>query len=246
MNTSNSAETLKGRGAHTSINVGRIERKASLIGGAALALTGLTKLKSMKVVPGVAMMAAGGMLLYRGKTGHCDVYQAMGVATAGTEDAGLVVEKVLTINRPPEQVYDFWHDFGNFPRFMQHLDMVQNTGGNTSHWKARGPGDISLEWDAEMIEDTPGQRISWQSLENADIPNRGTVEFHVAPAGRGTEVSVKMQYFPVGGTVGKMAAKVAHGINSRQVEEDLRRLKQILETGETPTACRTPECTTTH
>lgn len=246
MDTSGSTGTEKGRHAHTNINVGRVERKASLIGGAALALTGLTKMKNMKFVPGMAMMAAGGMLMYRGKTGHCDVYEKIGVATAGTEDAGLVVEKVLTINKSPGEVYDFWHDFGNMPRFMKHLDMVQKTGSSTSHWKARGPGDVTLEWDAEMTEDTPGQRISWQSLENADIPNKGTVEFHVAPGGRGTELSVRMQYFPVGGTVGKMAAKVAHGINSRQVEEDLRRLKQILETGETPTACMTPECTTTH
>jgi uncharacterized membrane protein len=246
MNTSSSTETQKGRHAHTAINVGRIERKASMIGGAALALTGINKLKNMKFVPAMAMMAAGGMLMYRGKTGHCDLYEAMGVVTAGTEDAGLVVEKVMTINRSPQQVYDFWHDFQNLPRFMQHLDMVQKTGTSTSHWKARGPGDISLEWDAEVTEDTPGQRISWRSLENADIPNRGTVEFHEAPAGRGTEILVRLQYFPVGGEVGKMAAKVAHGINSRQIEEDLRRLKQIMETGETPTACLVPECMTTH
>lgn len=251
MDTSTSAghrpeETRRGRGAHTGINVGRIERKASVIGGTALALGGIKSLGKLKLFPALSLMATGGMLIYRGTTGHCSLYETLGVATAGTEDTGLEVEKSITVNRSPQEVYDFWHDFGNLPRFMEHLELVQNTGAATSHWKAKGPGDVSVEWDAEVIEDIPGERISWQSLEKADIPNRGSVEFRPAPGGRGTEVLVRIQYSPVGGSVGRMASRLAHGISSRQITEDVRRLKRILETGETPTACMTPECLTTH
>ena len=146
------------------------------------------------------------------------------------------MEKVLTINRSPQEVYNFWRNLENLPRFMRHLESVQITGARTSHWKARGPAGISVEWDAEMVEDIPGQRISWHSLGNADIPNEGTVEFQEAPGGRGTEVRVSIIYHPPGGAAGKIAAKVAHAINAQQIEEDLKRLKQILETGETATA----------
>lgn len=228
-----------GEAGKTRINVGHNERTASMIGGAALAVSGLTKLTQKRVLTGVALMAAGGMFLYRGKTGHCGVFEAMGVDTAGTEDKGLTVEKVLTINKPPQEVYEFWHNLENMPRFMRHLEAVRTTGGRTSHWKARGPAGVTVEWDAEILEDYPGQRISWQSLGNADIPNEGSVEFMEAPGGRGTELKVNLTYRPPGGTAGKIAAKVAHGINAQVIEEDLKRLKQILETGETATAAYT-------
>lgn len=217
-----------------SINVGNKERTASMLGGAALALTGLTKLKQKKMLPGIAMVAAGSMFLYRGKTGHCDVYESLGVDTH--DEDGVTIEKVLTINRSPNEVYEFWHNFENLPRFMRHLESVQTTGGKTSHWKAKGPGNLTVEWDAEILEDQPGQSISWKSLENSDIPNEGRVEFKAAPAERGTELKVNIHYFPPGGTAGRVAAKVANNISAQQIDEDLKRLKQILETGETATA----------
>ena len=219
-----------------STNVGRTERNASMIGGAALAISGLTKLKDHKIIPGLAMMAAGSMFLYRGKTGHSNVYEAMGINTAIGEGAGVQLEKVLTINRSPEEVYNFWRNLENLPRFMQHLDSVTVTGPRTSHWRARGPAGVIVEWDAEMQEDQPGRRISWQSLEQAEIPNEGTVEFRPAPGGRGTEVRVNIVYYPPGGAAGKIAAKVANSLNAQQIEEDLKRLKQILETRETATS----------
>lgn len=223
-----------GRQEHPkSTNVGRTERNASMIGGAALELWGLSKLTQKRIVPGLAMLVAGGMFLYRGKTGHCDMYEAIGVSTAGTEDTGVTVEKVLTINKAPQEVYEFWRNLENLPSFMRNLESVQITGANRSRWTAAGPGGVTVEWDAEMTEDIPGRRISWHSVEKADIPNEGTVEFQEAPGGRGTEVRVNITYHPPGGAAGKIAAKVAHAINAQQIEEDLKRLKQILETGET-------------
>lgn len=229
----------KSRQSEHSVNVGGMERKASLVGGAALAASGLSQLTHRKVLSGLAMMAAGSMFLYRGKTGHCSLYEKMGVDTAGADVNGLTVEKVMTINRQPQEVYDFWHNLENLPKFMKHLDEVQTTSATKSHWKAHGPGNISVEWDAEITEDQPGRRISWHSVENSDIPNEGEVEFNQAPAGRGTELKVKIQYYPPGGTAGKVAAKVLHGLNAQQIEEDMKRLKQILETGETATSQRT-------
>ena len=220
------------------VNVGEKERKASMMGGAALALSGLRSMTKKNYLPGLAMMAAGGMFLYRGKTGHCDLYEAMGVDTATTMAGGITIEKVLTINRPRQEVYQYWHNLSNLPRFMQHLDSVQLTGEKTSHWKARGPGGITVEWDAETTEDTPGQQISWQSVGTADLPNQGTVLFTEAPGNRGTEVHVTINFYPPGGAAGKVAAKMARAVTAQQLEEDLKRLKQILETGEIATAER--------
>jgi uncharacterized membrane protein len=220
------------------VNVGPAERQASMIGGAALALSGLTSLSKRRYLPGLAMMVAGGMFLYRGKTGHCDLYQSLGVDTIHTSSTGLRLEKLLTINRPPQQVYEFWRNLENLPRFMQHLKSVQVTGEKTSHWKAKGPGGVSAEWDAEMMDDYPGQQISWHSVGSAALPNKGRVEFKEAPGERGTEVKVSIDYYPPGGAAGRAAARLAQLLTAQQLEEDLKRLKQILETGEIATAER--------
>ncbi|HBA87299.1 MAG TPA: bifunctional polyketide cyclase/dehydrase/lipid transport [Geobacter sp.] len=221
------------------VNVGPAERKASMAGGAALALTGLRCVGKRNYLPGLAMLVAGGLFLYRGKTGHCDLYEAAGVDTMHTHNSGLRIEKVVTIGLAPQQVYQFWRNLENLSKFMKHLESVQLTGERTSHWKAVGPGGLHAEWDAEMMEDTPGQQISWHSVGSADVPNKGTVEFRQAPGTRGTEVKVAIDYYPPGGAAGRAAAKMAHGINSQQLEEDLKRLKQILEIGEEITSDRT-------
>lgn len=223
------------------INVGPAERKASLVGGAALAVSGLGSIAGRRVLPGLALLAAGGMFLYRGKTGHCGVYQAMGIDTIHKSGSGLRFEKVVTVNRDPQELYEFWHDLENLPRFMRHIDSVRVTGEKTSHWKASGPGGISVEWDAEMMDDYPSRQISWHSVGESELPNRGTVEFREAPGGRGTEVRLTVDYYPPGGAAGKMAARFAQAVTAQQFEEDLKRLKQILETGEVATARRTRE-----
>lgn len=236
METSQSETTQqKQEPKHQRVNVGENERKASLVGGAALALSGLRSLTKKHYVPGIAMMAAGGLFLYRGKTGHCGAYEAMGVDTAHSE-GGVHIEKLLTINRPRQQVYDFWHQLENLPRFMQHLESVQMTGEKTSHWKARAAG-LTVEWDAETTADEPGRLIGWRSTGETTLPNQGSVEFTDAPGDRGTEVKVSIDYNPPG-AAGKAAAKLLRSINAQQLEEDLKRLKQLLETGEVATAER--------
>ena len=231
----------KGRQRREKINVGPAERKASLVGGTALAFAGLRYLGKRDYASGLAMMAAGGLFLYRGRTGYCGFYDAIGVDTVHTHSSGMRIEKAVTIGLPPNEVYEFWRNLENLPRFMKHLESVQVTGVRTSHWKATAHGGLSTEWDAEMMEDTPGQQISWHSVGDADIPNKGTVEFKEAPGHRGTEVKVTIDYYPPGGAAGMVASKITHGITAQQLEEDLKRLKQILEVGEEVTSRRTPD-----
>jgi uncharacterized membrane protein len=144
----------------------------------------------------------------------------------------LPLEASILINRPPEECYRFWHDFENLPRFMRSVESVRVENDRRSHWVARAPGGIRLEWDSEIIDDKPDRLISWHSL-NADVPNAGSVHFDPAPAGRGTFVRVRMSHdMP---TLSGIAAKVIGKVPKRQVKEDLRRFKQLMETGEIPT-----------
>jgi uncharacterized membrane protein len=218
------------------VNVGATERKASMAGGAALALSGLTTMAKKHYLPGLALMAAGGLFLYRGKTGHCDLYEAAGIDTAHPSEAGVRIEKIVTINRPREEVYEYWRTLENLPRFMHYLDSVQVTGERTTHWKAHGPGGVTVEWDAETVDEVMGQVIGWRTVGETQLPNQGRVEFNEAPGNRGTEVRVAIDLFPPGGAAGRMAAKVTRALTAQQLEEDLKRLKQILETGEVATA----------
>jgi uncharacterized membrane protein len=150
----------------------------------------------------------------------------------GSAARGIRIRRSITINRPPEDVYRFWHDFENLPCFMQHLEAVEVTDGRRSHWKARGPAGMTVEWDAEMTEDRPNELIAWRSVEGSRVQNAGSVHFRPAPGGRGTEVVVDLAYDPPGGAVGATLAKLFRTEPGQQVQDDLRRLKQVMETGE--------------
>jgi uncharacterized membrane protein len=137
-----------------------------------------------------------------------------------------------TVSRPPSAVYNFWRRLDHLPDFMVHVDDVQVRGDDTSHWSVTAPFGRTVEWDAVVTEDTPEQRIAWASTEGADIDNRGAVEFRPAPGGRGTEVHVQISYEIPGGTLAEAAAKYFGEDPHQQLDDDLRRLKQILEVGE--------------
>ncbi len=150
------------------------------------------------------------------------------------------VRESLAINRSPEECYRFWRDVENFPRFMEHLETVRVTGDNRSHWVAKAPAGRRIEWDAEITNDAPNESISWRSLEQADAPNSGTVRFERGPAGRGTIVRVHLRYEPPGGKMGALVAKLFGEEPSQQIKGDMRRFKQVLETGEIPTTAGQP------
>lgn len=143
----------------------------------------------------------------------------------------LHVAKSVTINRPRQEVYDFWRTLDRLPEFMIHLESVTTGPGGRSHWVAQAPGG-SVEWDAEITEDRPGELLSWQSIEGADVPNGGSVRFADAPADRGTELHVALHYDPPGGSAGALFAKLFGEEPGQQLRDDLRRFKQVMETGE--------------
>ncbi|MCI0463970.1 MAG: DUF2892 domain-containing protein [Gemmataceae bacterium] len=222
------------------INVGDLERWASVLGGGALVVYGLSR----RSLTGIGLATLGGALLQRGATGHCNVYAALGLttteptrppATSVLAQQGVKVEKRFTINRPAAELYQFWRNFENLPRFMNHLESVKTLSDTRSHWAARGPLGTQVEWDAEIINERPNELIAWRSLTGAEVDTAGSVHFLEAPGRRGTEVRVILKYDPPGGKLGALVAKLFGEAPEQQIQEDLRRFKQVMETGEIPT-----------
>jgi uncharacterized membrane protein len=144
---------------------------------------------------------------------------------------GLEVKKAVTVNKPPEEVDRFWRNFENFPRFMTHVESVERRDGGRSHWVVKAPTG-TVEWDAEIADERPGELIAWRSLPGSSVTNAGRVRFKAAPGGRGTEVEVELRYEPPAGTLGATVAKLMGEEPATQLADDLRRFKQVLETGE--------------
>lgn len=142
------------------------------------------------------------------------------------------VKRVATINRSPVEIYNFWHNFENLPRFMRHLESVRVTTAGRSHWKTKAPAGQTVEWDAEVTEDRPNELIAWRSLEGADVPNSGRVRFTTATGGRGTWVDVELEYDPPGGKAGHLVAKIFGESPEKQLFDDLLAFKQVMELGE--------------
>ncbi|HYE37913.1 SRPBCC family protein [Methylocaldum sp.] len=155
--------------------------------------------------------------------------------SAGMAHGGIHVKESITINRSPEDIYRFWHDFEGLPRIMNHLESVREIGPRRSHWVAKAPAGMHVEWDSEVVDDRPNELIAWRSLEGADVDNAGSVRFERAPGGRGTVVKVEMDYRPPGGIIGAKIAKLFGEAPEKQIPVDLHRLKQAMETGEVAT-----------
>jgi uncharacterized membrane protein len=225
-------------------NVSEPERWVSVIFGSALAAYGL----KMRSLPGIAVAAIGGALVHRGATGRCMVYDTMGVSTAEGQERqvsvpyghGVRVEKAVTINATPEELYTFWRNFTNLPRFMQNLESVEVHDDRRSRWLAKGPAGSKVEWEAEIINEIPNELIGWRSLEGSQIDNAGSVHFTRARGGRGPEVKVVLRYDPPAGVVGATISKILGEDPALNVQEDLRRLKMLVETGELATTSGQP------
>lgn len=157
-----------------------------------------------------------------------------GAATTDTPN-GVRLRTAITINRSPDEVYRFWRNFTNLARVMRHVESVEVRDERRSHWVVRAPGGMRLEWDSEVMEDRPGERIAWRSLPGGDVRTQGAVQFILAPAGRGTEVHLGVEYDSSGGLMGATVGRFFGGTASAFASEDLRPLKQLLETGEVVT-----------
>lgn len=147
-------------------------------------------------------------------------------------DSATTARRAITINRSRDEIYKVWRDFRNLPRFMENLESVEITGDTTSRWVARAPGGKSIAWDAEIVDDQPNERISWRALPGSRVENSGTVRFVTAPGGKGTEVHVEIRYTPPAGRLGATIAKIFGVDAGQQTIGDLRRFKQVMETGE--------------
>jgi uncharacterized membrane protein len=220
------------------LNVGGAERLASLAGGGLLALFGLSR----GTTKGLLLASIGSALAYRGATGHCQVYQALGLnstprgrQTAIRSGQGVKLEESITIMRSPDELYAFWRQLSNLPSVMRHLVSVEEREQNRSHWVARGPAG-NVEWDAEILVDRPNEMISWRSCENSTVATAGSVHFQPAPGNRGTEIRVVLSYDPPGGKVGAAIAWLTASDPKAEIREDLRNFKRVMETGSLPTA----------
>jgi uncharacterized membrane protein len=148
---------------------------------------------------------------------------------------GIRIRKSMTILSDPNTLYGFWRVLENLPRFMKNVESVREEEGGRSHWVVRAPAGRTVAWDAVIIEERPAELLSWRSEAGADIENAGSVRFRPAPEGRGTEVTVRLSYNPPAGKAGAAIAKIFGKEPEQQVREDLRRFKELIETGEIPT-----------
>ena len=181
--------------------------------------------------------AAAVPFLYRGIVGHWpEPFHALGTnGDTRTElggERGVHVREAVRLELPIHQVYSFWRQLENLPRFMRYLDSVREDAADRSHWVAIGPRGVRVEWDAELINEVEDKVIAWRSLPGSDVTTAGSVNFDAVRAGRETQVTVNLQYAPPAGKTGALVAMLFGREPSQTIREDLRRLKQILEAGE--------------
>jgi len=219
-------------------NVEENERWISGGLGAALTAYGLRSRSPL----GLLAAAAGAGLMYRGWTGHCAVYQNLGIDTSGCTRPGVRakrgqrVVKALHINRAPQDLYDFWRNLSNLPRVMRHLKSVSDSGDGLSRWVASAPLGQELSWTAEIITDRPGETIAWQSTPDSQVHTAGSVHFRRPEFGTGTELTIELKYEPPGGRVAAVLAHLLGKGLEEELQEDLRKFKQWMEAGEISTS----------
>jgi len=219
-------------------NLSSTERWVSLAAGGLLGVFGYDGRG-----PGLCSGLAAGYLVCRAATGYCAGYNLLGISTSDSTAPnsaiaathGTKVEHAVAVDKPVGEVYRYFRDFENLPHFMTHVLDVDTTTDGRSHWVARGPMGLRVEWDAEIIADRPNRLIAWKSLYGSDVDTAGAVRFRELPGDRGTEVKVALKYDPPAGKVGSAVAKLFGEAPRQQVRADLRRFKQILETGVVPT-----------
>jgi uncharacterized membrane protein len=208
------------------LNVGRAERIASVLTGSAITYYAVKN-------PGLGGLLSGlvgGLLLWRGATGYCPIHQALGWDTAHRQTHQVEVTRSLRVNRPRPQVYQFWRQLENLPRFMHYLEDVRPLGPLRSHWVARLPSGLGkIEWQADIIREEENALIVWRSQPGSDIDNAGEVRFSDDPDRQGTLVQAIISYRPPAGDVGELAARLLNPTFQEWVEQDLLRFKRLLE-----------------
>jgi uncharacterized membrane protein len=230
MNTNSST------GAKASVNVGKLERIGSILAGTALLYSGFKKgnsaINKSKNAGKVALAVAGGYLMYRGATGHCDVYSLAGKGKLPDSVKNINIRTNITVNKPRAEVYAFWRKLSNLPLFMEHLKRVEVVDEQKSHWEAKVPGGLgTLEWDAEIVKEIDGELLGWNSLPHATIHNAGKVEFRDADE-NGTEIRVVITYRAPFGDIGEGITSLFNPMFENIVKNDVKNFKRYIETGD--------------
>jgi len=218
-------------------DTGNVERVVTVATAAAAIAYGVSR----RSVRGICLAAAATPLAYRGIRGTWprlkDVLPSNGdTRTALGGRRGIRVRESIRLEMPLEEVYRFWRTLDNLPRFLTHLDSVTDLGNGRSHWVAKGPGGLEGKWDAEIINEVENKVIGWQSLPGSEVVTAGSVAFSRVRDGQSTQLTVHLQYAPPGGRATAFLATLMGREPSQTIREDLRRLKQLLETGEVPRA----------
>ncbi|MEJ7679392.1 MAG: YgaP-like transmembrane domain [Segetibacter sp.] len=226
MNTNSST------GGKLSVNVGKVERVASIAVGSALLFKGL---QNEEKKSGIAMAIAGGYLIFRGATGYCPAYTVAGKKKLPDTVKNINIMTKLTVNSPRQEVYDFWRKLSNLPLFMEHLDRVEVIDDKRSHWVAKVPGGLGkIEWDAEIVKEIDGELLGWNSLPHASINNAGKVEFRDADE-HGTEITVLITYRAPFGDVGEGIASLLNPTFKKIITKDVKNFKRYIEAGDIAT-----------
>jgi len=211
------------------VNVGEKERLVSAIAGGALAVYGLSR----KSLGGLLLAAFGGALGYRALTGHCDVYERLGIDAGGAHrnvgNLGVKIDESIVVNAPPQRVYAIWRNLENLPRLLSHVERVEVLDPTRSRWTVKGPAGAQISWDAELINDKPGEIIAWRTTDSTLVNHAGSVTFE--SAGQGSRVRVSLQYDPPGGRFGHVAASLVSADAGSQVAHDLGEFKRAVEEG---------------
>ncbi|MFA6088087.1 SRPBCC family protein [Mucilaginibacter sp.] len=209
------------------INLSQAERTVSIAGGVKLALSGFKGLFKSPF-SSIIKLGAGGYLLSRGITGHCELYSRMG--RNSTEPVNVNIRSSFHIDKPRQQIYDFWRKLDNLPLFMKHLESVEIIDETRSHWVLKLPlGAPSISWDAEIVKDEPGYSIGWSSLPGSLIDNAGKVRFQDSDEGDGTLVDVVISYRPPAGGFGGGIAHILNPVFKNMVDNDVRNFKQYMD-----------------
>jgi len=242
------SELIATRGAHRpqlhpelqhgskGVNVSTGERALSVAVGLGLVAYGLRR----RTVPTLLVALVGGSILHRGLTGRSRALALMGMTEVPGEQPGVAFELSTTILKPREELYHAWRDFERHPRFIPQLLSVRNLENQKSHWVFQGPAGVVLEWDSQLTEDQPGERIVWTTVPGSVLEHTGTVRFEDAPGGRGTVVHLALRYHVPGGRAAAMVAKLLGEEPKQHLARGLRQFKQLMETGEVATVDSQP------
>lgn len=213
--------------ARNDINLNWPERYVSIATGVKLAYSGIRHLFSSPF-SSILKMGAGGYLLNRGVTGHCELYTQIGKHT--TDPTNVNIKSSFTVNKPRIEVYNFWRKLDNLPLFMKHLERVEVLDDERSHWELKLPtGVATVSWDAEIVKDIPGELIGWSSLPGSVIDNAGKVRFRDSFDDKGTLVDVVISYQPPAGGIGASVAHVLNPVFKSMVDTDVHNFKQYMD-----------------